>query len=84
MEVGAFPELSNEGAYSTEQTYSENDVQTIISYAAVVTSCLLSSHFSSSEFLINFFLPYKARYRCCPCEQIVPVFLFLSLFPGSE
>lgn len=55
MEVGAFPELSNEGAYSTEQTYSENDVQTIISYAAEVTSCLLSSHLRSSEFLIDFF-----------------------------
>ncbi|EKM55102.1 glycoside hydrolase family 20 protein [Phanerochaete carnosa HHB-10118-sp] len=34
LEVSAFPELSQQGAYSAMQVYSEADVQDIISYAA--------------------------------------------------
>ena len=36
MEVSAFPELAKAGAYSDAQTYSEDDVQDIISYAVEV------------------------------------------------
>ena len=36
LEVLEFPELSQKGAYSKEQAYSEEDVQEIINYASEV------------------------------------------------
>ena len=36
LEVSEFPELSNAGAYSASDVYSESDVQDIINYAAEV------------------------------------------------
>lgn len=39
LEVSAFPELSQKGAYSAAQVYSEDDVQDVISFAAAVLLC---------------------------------------------
>lgn len=37
LEVAEFPELSQQGAYSTDQIYSTSDMQDIISYAGAVS-----------------------------------------------
>lgn len=42
LEVARYPELAANGAYSAEETYSEDDVQYIVQYAASV--CLFLSH----------------------------------------
>lgn len=36
MDIAGFPELSQHGAYSTQEVYSSNDVQDIVKYAGVV------------------------------------------------
>ena len=36
LEVAQFPELAANGAYSSDETYSESDVQNVVQYAASV------------------------------------------------
>ena len=36
LEVARYPELAANGAYSSQETYSESDVQYIVQYAAAV------------------------------------------------
>lgn len=36
VDIAGFPELSQHGAYSTQEVYSSNDVQDIVKYAGVV------------------------------------------------
>ena len=49
LEVSAFPELAQKGAYSIDRIYSEDDVKDIIDYAAAV--CPLSLSVSFWEFI---------------------------------
>lgn len=43
LQVSIFPELSDAGAYSSKQVYSEKDVQDVIGYAAEVRACLFQN-----------------------------------------
>ena len=37
LDVGAFPELAEKGAYSPDEIYSQNDIQTVVQYANEVS-----------------------------------------------
>ena len=47
LQVAEFPELSNKGAYSSDEIYTPSDVQDIVSYASAVSVYSTDLHLTS-------------------------------------